>query len=70
MKNVKFKPWIGSRYQEALLGKKVLVLGESHYDWDSDEPINDDPDVTNKVIQEQLVGGYTKAFWTHIAGYK
>jgi hypothetical protein len=66
MKNVKFKPWIGSRYQEAPLGRKVLVLGESHYDWDSDEPINDDSDVTNKVIQEQLVGGYTKAFWTHI----
>jgi hypothetical protein len=67
MKNVKFEPWIGDHYQQAPLGKRILILGESHYDWDSDNPINDKPDTTSIVIQKQLDGDYTKAFWTHIA---
>lgn len=30
-KQINFYPWVGDNYQEGLLGKKVLVLGESHY---------------------------------------
>lgn len=28
---IKFKPWIGDNYQQGISGRKVLVLGESHY---------------------------------------
>ena len=29
--NVKFIPWVGSQYAEGIKGKRVMVLGESHY---------------------------------------
>ena len=29
--NVKFIPWVGSQYAEGIQGKRVMVLGESHY---------------------------------------
>lgn len=67
MKHVLFKPWIGSRFQEAPLGARVLILGESHYDWEAGKSINADPNLTNVLIQEQIDGDYSKAFWTHIA---
>lgn len=28
---VKFLPWVGSQYSKGINGKKVMVLGESHY---------------------------------------
>lgn len=31
MSQIKFLPWIGKEYQKGINGKKVLVLGESHY---------------------------------------
>ena len=32
MKHVKFRPWIGEKsHTEGIFGKKILVLGESHY---------------------------------------
>ncbi len=31
MKKVNFKPWVGVNYANGIGGKKVLVLGESHY---------------------------------------
>lgn len=32
MKHVKFRPWIGENYHtDGIFGKKILVLGESHY---------------------------------------
>jgi len=32
MENVFFKPWVGSTYQlGGIFGKKIMVLGESHY---------------------------------------
>lgn len=31
MSNVKFLPWIGTNYKEGIKGKRILVLGESHY---------------------------------------
>lgn len=30
-KSINFYPWVGEKFQEGLAGKKVLVLGESHY---------------------------------------
>jgi len=31
MKNVFFKPFVGNNYHNGIKGKKILVLGESHY---------------------------------------
>lgn len=39
MSNVNFMPWVGQNYQSGLFrGKKILVLGESHY---CKEPLED-----------------------------
>ena len=31
MTKINFKPWVGKNYDKGINGKKVLVLGESHY---------------------------------------
>lgn len=67
MTQIKFNPWIGNNYSHAPFGKRVLVLGESHYQWEHDKPINNLTTITNDVINEQLTGDCTKSFWTHIA---
>ena len=34
LNGVGFRPWIGERYgRQSRFGVRVLVLGESHYDW-------------------------------------
>lgn len=66
MKNVKFLPWVGENYHSGINGKKTLILGESHYQWDCDRDINEWRDITKVLIQEQVDGPYTKAFWTKI----
>lgn len=30
-KTINFYPWVGENFQEGLAGKKILILGESHY---------------------------------------
>src|SRR5579883_880864 len=32
-----FQPWVGERYEEGFCGRRLLVLGESHYDTWEDE---------------------------------
>ena len=31
MKYVKFTPWVGKNYEQGFRGKKILILGDSHY---------------------------------------
>lgn len=64
MKNVKFKPWIGKDYHDGNeFGKKILVIGESHYCKDCEDVNESDcSDFTQNLIQE-LVDGKT-ASWT------
>lgn len=64
MKNVKFKPWIGKDYHDGNeFGKKILVIGESHYCEDCEDVNESDcPDFTQNLIQK-LVDGKT-ASWT------
>lgn len=47
-KNVKFLPWVGKNYEKGINGKKILVLGESHYG--SEERT----DITNDVVSRFL----------------
>lgn len=49
--SLKFKPWIGDNYQQGINGKKVLVLGESHYCASPDEATES---ITIDVISDLL----------------
>lgn len=64
---IRFLPWIGSNYSKGFKGVKTLVLGESHYQWATAGDINTWPTITPTLIQHQIDGDYTKAFWTKIA---
>lgn len=66
-KHINFLPWIGSNYYKGFKGVKTLVLGESHYQWSAVGDINNWSTITQKLVQEQIDGHYTKAFWTKIA---
>lgn len=46
---IHFRPWVGKNYGPGIGGKRLLVLGESHY---SDA---DDPELT-QVVMEKLLG--------------
>lgn len=65
--DIHFLPWVGSNYSKGFNGVKTLVLGESHYQWASAGDINAWPTVTQTLVQDQINGDYTKAFWTKIA---
>ena len=67
MHQVKFLPWEGLHYSKGFNGVRTLVLGESHYQWNRGRDIKEWREVTRTLVQEQLDGGYTKAFWTNIA---
>jgi len=62
-----FKPWIGERYTtKGVYGKRVLVLGESHYFTKPDKPYED---ATIEFIRDQWDGpepGVDPAFYTKI----
>lgn len=67
MSAIKFRPWRGARYAEGFLGRRVLILGESHYH-DLGDRIDDNPDITRQVVELQFDGsGTTYSFFTHIA---
>ena len=47
MKHVKLKPWVGRNYLQGFQGKRIMVLGESHY---ADHPCKED--FTTEVIAD------------------
>jgi hypothetical protein len=66
MSDIVFKPWVGANYaKKNIFGKRILILGESHYQWDKKIPLW--PGLTTHCIRGQLNGTYTKQFWTNIA---
>lgn len=59
MNNVKFLPWVGKNYPTGgIFGKKILVLGESHYCTDAEAV----PELTNLVVKEHLDGTSISTF--------
>jgi hypothetical protein len=65
MSNVYFKPWIGDDYKTGKrFGKRVMILGESHYQKRADDPPV--PGWTRRFIRYQMYGERSRAFWTHI----
>lgn len=45
----RFEPWIGELYFEGINGKKIMILGESHYCANENDAT---PDITNRVIND------------------
>lgn len=64
---INFRPWVGNQYARGVNGIRTLILGESHYQWNCDRDINTWLDITRVLVQEQIDGAYSKAFWTKIA---
>jgi hypothetical protein len=64
LKKVFFRPWIGDNYSAGFCGRRVLVLGESHYQWD--QGVDAYEELTNDCIREQIDGEWSKSFWTNI----
>lgn len=67
-----FCPWIGENYQQSRWGKRVLVLGESHYQWDENQPIDNWPTLTVECVEGQIAEDAAQRdppqrFWTGIA---
>lgn len=57
MGKINYKPWVGKNYSTGFRGKKILVLGESHYD----EPDTINSGLTQWVINDIVynLGGQT-----------
>lgn len=67
MSAIFFKPWIGEDYASGTrFGKRVMVLGEAHYQWDVNTKL--DPDLTCRAIRRHLNREHRHAFWTRIGG--
>lgn len=49
MSKVKFSPWIGNHYHKGIKGKRILVLGESHYCENEKDAI---PSLTIDIIKD------------------
>lgn len=52
MKGIRFLPWIGNNYEQGINGKKIVVLGESHYCANIEKDAT--PQITIKVISDLL----------------
>lgn len=65
MSDIFFQPWVGKHYGSRF-GKRVLILGEAHYQWD--KGTDQYPELTQEAIRAQMSGEYTYAFWTRVAG--
>jgi hypothetical protein len=61
-----FDPWIGDRYQsEGLNGLRLLILGESQYDTDEDQPrpgLPTENAETQKIVQRLAIDKNTSFF--------
>jgi hypothetical protein len=67
LSSVSFLPWIGDNYEKGRGGRKILVLGDSHYSWAGSGDINQQPECTRDLVEEQISGAYSKRFWTNIS---
>jgi hypothetical protein len=63
-RKVHFRPWVGRHYQSGFAGVRLLVLGESHYDWDG-RP-QDERECTRFVAQIYADDDERKRFATNL----
>lgn len=63
---VSFLPWIGDDYDHGFMGRKLLVLGESHYCTWGERTHNLRPTITRKCVQEVLNREKGAPLWPNI----
>ena len=68
MGNVFFKPWVGKNYESGgIFGKKILVIGESHYcdgcNTCGSRPNDDECGVLTEIVVKIIINGGTSR-WT------
>ena len=64
-----FLPWVGSRYEQGFKGRRLLILGESHYPWkDEDRELSDPlpPEVTRDYVRGVIARKAVGDFWKQI----
>jgi hypothetical protein len=61
--NIKWKPFIGDKYHYGINGKKILIIGESHYHNGTTKSIEkvNKSNFTNLVVQEMAI---KKNYWS------
>ncbi len=60
MSNINFRPWIGENYWDGgCFGKRILILGESHYGNDNGSSMTQD------IIYDQAYSNYTMSAYTN-----
>ena len=60
MNEIVFKPWIGENYKKGVKGKKILILGESHYGEKGAEYDNFTKEVVKEVGISKSIAYFTK----------
>lgn len=66
IKGVTFRPWIGSTFESSKTRPRILIVGQSHYDWkDRKREKVSLARVTRKVIENYIASG-KRAFFTKI----
>lgn len=65
-----FLPWVGNRYSGGLRGRRLLILGESHYRWEDDSRKITEP-LTPSLTRECVIGAIERGaqtidFWKYI----
>ena len=51
MKKQRFLPWVGLHYNEGIAGRRIMVLGESHYCASESDAV---PEITSTIIKDLL----------------
>ncbi|HTV32040.1 MAG TPA: hypothetical protein VME69_02920 [Methylocella sp.] len=63
---VNFNPWVGEHYATGLWGRKLLIIGESHYtQWDG-ETHNLSHEITRECVLEILNGEGGAPYWSRV----
>lgn len=61
-----FDPWVGNRYSAGFKGRRVLLLGESHY-LDPDSQGYSEHGFTSAVVQRWAMTGPTAPYFTKVS---
>jgi len=63
-------PWVGNKYgilDNTLSGKRILIVGESHYTDDKKDIGKSIPNITQEVVRKYQSGEYRIPFFTRIS---
>lgn len=68
-KGVFFLPWVGKHYVKGFKGRRLLILGESHYPWEDENRKMSDPlypELTRDCVRDAVERTMNMNFWKFI----